>query len=319
MYKRKTIAVVIPAYNEEQLITKTIETLPEFIDHVIVVNDNSKDSTRECVEKIMKESSMKIELINHETNKGVGASIISGYKRAIALDLDIAVVMAGDAQMEPNDLPKILDPVAEGKVDYAKGNRLFNREVLDSMPKFRFFGNALLSLLTKIASGYWHIADSQSGYTAISTKILRRLNLEKIYPRYGYCNDLLVKLNVSNAVATDVYITPIYGEEKSGIRIGSYMLKVGYLLLKLFFWRLKEKYIIRDFHPLVFFYSYALSALFVSALLFLKIIIDEIFYPPQPEPDILAVLLFITGLQSLFFSMWFDMEYNKHLNPRLVD
>ena len=230
MYKRKTIAVVIPAYNEEQLITKTIETLPEFIDHVIVVNDNSKDSTRECVEKIMKESSMKIELINHETNKGVGASIISGYKRAIALDLDIAVVMAGDAQMEPNDLPKILDPVAEGKVDYAKGNRLFNREVLDSMPKFRFFGNALLSLLTKIASGYWHIADSQSGYTAISTKILRRLNLEKIYPRYGYCNDLLVKLNVTNAVATDVYITPIYGEEKSVIRICSYMLKVGYNL-----------------------------------------------------------------------------------------
>ena len=196
---------------------------------------------------------------SHERNRGVGAAIVSGYKRALAERIDVTCVMAADNQMDPDDLAALVAPVARGEVDYAKANRLFTGQAWELIPKHRYLGNAVLSLLTKIASGYWHVADSQSGYTAIALETLERLDLDRIYPRYGFPNDMLVHLNVVNARVRDFPSRPVYGVgERSGIKLRSVVPRISWLLVKGFFWRLREKYVIRDFHPLVFFYMLGL-------------------------------------------------------------
>ena len=151
MYKENKIAVVVPAYNEEKLISKTIMTMPDFVDKIIVVDDNSKDNLVNVVESLQKNFSDRLFLIKHKKNKGVGGAIKTGYKKAMDLDMDITAVMAGDAQMDPRQLTKLLEPIVEVKVGYAKGNRLEGVEKL-KMPRIRRFGNSILTLLTKIAS-----------------------------------------------------------------------------------------------------------------------------------------------------------------------
>jgi len=204
MYKDKSICVVVPAYNEAAQIGKVIETMPDYIDQIVVVDDCSKDKTVEVV-KQNKEEKDKIQLIEHEVNQGVGGAISSGYKWARDNDIDVTVVMAGDGQMDPDDLEKIIDPVASGSADYSKGNRLFYGDAWSMIPHYRYLGNSFLSLMTKIASGYWHIADSQSGYTAISLTPLKRIDLNEIYKDYGMPNDLLIKLNQFDFRVRDVH------------------------------------------------------------------------------------------------------------------
>jgi len=257
----------------------------------------------------------KLILIEHEKNGGVGGAIASGYKWARENKIDISVVMAGDAQMNPGDLPSLLEPVVNGEVDYTKGNRLFTGDAWRQIPKIRYLGNSLLSLFTKIASGYWHIADSQSGYTAVSLKVLETIDLDRIYKRYGMPNDLLVKLNVCNFRVRDIPIVPVYNiGEKSGIKLRKVVFTISFLLLRLFLWRLKEKYIIRDFHPLVFFYGLSFSLLLMSIPFSLRLIYLWIKLGSVPKVTGLALMFsLIVGLQSMFFAMWFDMEYNRNL------
>jgi len=196
-----------------------------------------------------------------------------------------------------------------------KGNRLFRGESWQMIPHYRYLGNAVLSLLTKIASGYWHIADSQSGYTAISRLALERLDLDHIYQRYGMPNDLLVKLNVGNFRVCDVSVRPVYNVgEASGIRLRKVIPTISWLLFRGFCWRLKEKYILRDFHPLVFFYGMGLLLFPVGTWLGLYLLLYRLFVGPVAATSALfAAFLMISGLQSLFFAMWFDMDYNRHL------
>lgn len=314
MYKNKSIAIVVPCYNEQTQITKVIDTLPEFVDSIIVIDDKSKDKTSEVVSEISK-TNKKVTLITHRVNSGVGGAIATGYTYAANNDFDIAVVMAGDGQMAPEDLPSVIDPVAEEIADYVKGNRLFSGEAYRKIPKVRYFGNSVLSLLTKIASGYWHIADSQTGYTAINKQALKAIEWDKMYKRYGQPNDLLVRLNVENFRVKDVPIEPVYNVgEKSGIKIRKVIFTIPWLLLKMFLWRLKEKYIIRDFHPLIFFYFlgflFGVSTLFLFSRLFVK------WYLEGHIPSINALAgMFSFMSSSLFtmFAMWFDLEVNKPL------
>jgi len=315
MLNGKKIAVVIPAHNEEKLIKKVLSTIPSFVDSIIVVNDLSKDRTKGIVEE-EKKKDKRVKLVNHEKNLGVGAAIVSGYKISLEQGDDVTAVMAGDFQMAPSELQSIVGPVVKGEADYVKGNRLFTGEAWKKIPKIRYIGNAFLSLSTKIASGYWHVADSQCGYTAISNETLNLLDLNNIYPRYGFPNDLLVKLNVVNAKVIDVPVTPIYGVgERSGIKIWRVIPLISLLLIRLFFFRIKEKYIIRDFHPLVFFYLFG-TLLFLSGSLlglyetYLKM--ARGISPPAATITLVAMLI-ILGLQSIFFAMWFDMEYNREL------
>jgi hypothetical protein len=223
--------------------------------------------------------------------------------------------MDGDGQMDPDELANLLDPVVENRTDYAKGNRLFTGEAFNRIPKVRYFGNAFLSLLTKIASGYWHVADFQSGYTAINKKALHTIAWDKMYKRYGQPNDLLVRLNVYNFRVSDIPVEPVYNiGEKSGMKIYKIVFTLSWLLIRLFFWRMKEKYIIRDFHPLIFFYTLGGAFSLTTIVLLIRILYYKCslgFFPPTGS---LATFFAFTSA-SLFtlFAMWFDMEANKDL------
>ncbi len=315
MYRGKTVCVVVPAYNEEHLIGRVIETMPDFVDRIVVVDDCSTDETVQVVEAYVTAQPDRVLLVRHEKNQGVGGAIVTGYRKARDLRMAATAVMAGDAQMDPEDLPALLDPVVEGRADYAKGNRLFTGEAWETIPRVRYLGNAVLSLLTKIASGYWHIADSQTGYTVANLAVLETLPFRKVFRNYGVPNDLLVRLNVFNFRVIDVPVKPVYGiGEKSGIRIGMVIPRISWLLIRLFLWRMKEKYIIRDFHPLIFFYLLGFACAPFGGAMGMYLAWLRLFHGPiAPVAPLFAAFLFITGLQSIFFAMWFDMEYNRDL------
>ena len=314
MYHDKTIAVVVPAYNEERLIEKTLFSVPDFVDRIFVVDDASTDGTVDIVETV-KAKDDRIVLVRHTKNKGVGGAIVTGYQKAMEMDLDVAAIMAGDFQMAPEDLPHVLQPIVEGRADYAKGNRLFHGHAWHMIPRHRYLGNSFLSLLTKMASGYWHVADSQSGYTAVSLSALKVIDLEKVYQRYGMPNDLLIKLNQHDFRVKDVPIRPIYNVgEKSGIKLIKVIPKISWLLFKGFWRRIFFKYVIQDFHPLIFFYLLGVILFPTGLLSGLYLLCYRLFQGPVAVTSALfSVFLFISGLQSLFFAMWFDMEYNKDL------
>ena len=316
MIEGKTVAVVVPAHDEELLIAETLRGIPDVVDRIIVVDDASVDATSERVREVR---DPRVELIRHERNEGVGGAIVTGYKRARDERIDVTVVMAGDNQMDPAELEALTAPVAAGEADYAKANRLFTGQAWDLIPHTRYLGNAVLSLLTKIASGYWHVADSQAGYTAISLRYLDVLDLDRVYKRYGMPNDMLVHLNVWNARVLDVPSRPIYGVgERSGIRLHSVVPRMSWLLLKGFFWRMREKYVIRDFHPLVFFYVLGFLLSLVGLALglvvtVLRLLGNELTFATV----VLVALLLISGTQFTLFGMWFDMEYNRDLGGRV--
>jgi glycosyltransferase involved in cell wall biosynthesis len=308
----KRVAVVVPAHDEEELIAGTLAGIPPFVDRIYVVDDASADGTSGRAREV---GDTRVELIRHEQNEGVGAAIVTGYRRALDEDIDVTCVMAGDGQMDPADLETLAGAVVRGEVDYAKANRLVTGQAWNLIPRSRYLGNAVLSLLTKIASGYWHIADSQSGYTAIGRDTLAQLDLDRLYRRYGFPNDMLVSLNVWNARVRDFPSRPIYNVgERSGIRLARVVPAISWLLLRRFFWRLGEKYVIRDFHPLVFFY--ALGILLTSAGLVLGVVETALRIAGNdltPASVILVALLLISGTQFMLFAMWFDMESNKDL------
>ena len=314
MYLERSVAVVVPAYNEEGLIERTIDSIPDFIDKIIVVNDASKDRTQAIVREIAKRDERVI-LIDHDKNQGVGGAIVTGYKKALDLKMDVTVVMAGDAQMDPRDLPNIIEPVARGEVDYTKGNRLFQGDAWSMIPRHRYLGNSFLSLLTKFASGYWHIADSQTGYTGISLMALRKLDLDSIYRSYGMPNDMLIKLNQLDFRVRDVHIRPVYNiGEQSKMKVFRVIPRISWLLFKGFWRRLFFKYVVKDFHPRVFFYALSFLLLSVSIPLAIRLFYLWAAYGAIPRINAMAlVFTLVSGLQSLFFAMWFDMEYNKDL------
>jgi glycosyltransferase involved in cell wall biosynthesis len=315
VYEGKTVAVVVPAYNEEKLIGTVLDTMPDFVDLIIVVDDASTDCTSDIVASYHRRLANSLVPMRHTHNQGVGAAIVTGYKQALLRHSDVVAVMAGDGQMDPNDLVRLIAPIVRGEAEYVKGNRLFRGESWKMIPHTRYLGNAVLSLLTKIASGYWHIADSQSGYTAVARVALERLDLDAIYQRYGMPNDMLIKLNVENFRVRDIAVRPVYNiGEVSGIRLWKVIPTISWLLLRGFWWRLKEKYIIRDFHPLVFFYCMGVTLFPAGSILGLYLVLYRLMVGTVATTTALfAAFLIISGLQSLFFAMFFDMDYNKDL------
>jgi glycosyltransferase involved in cell wall biosynthesis len=317
MFEGRRVIVVVPAYNEAKLIDRVLDTMPAFVDRVIVVDDASTDATGELLLSARERLGPRLIVIRHEKNGGVGAAIVTGYRAALqeGPDTGLVAVMAGDAQMDPEDLPRLLVPLVLDQADYTKGNRLFTGEAWQIIPRHRYLGNAALSFLTKIASGYWHVADSQSGYTVIQMPALRVLQLDRLYRRYGFPNHLLVELNNYNFRVRDVPIRPVYNiGETSGMRIPAVIPTLGWLLIKCYFWRMKEKYIIRDFHPLIFFLVFGLFLTFgglgLGAVLLALRLHDGAL---SPNAAIFDAFCLIMGMQMLFFAMWMDMEHNKGL------
>jgi len=290
VFDDKKVAVVVPAFNEEGLVGSTVSTIPAFVDKIYVVDDGSTDATVERAQG----ADERVEVIRHEKNEGVGAAIVTGYRRSAADEYDA---------------------IASNECDYAKANRLFTGQAWQLIPKTRYLGNAVLSFLTKIASGYWHVADSQSGYTAVNLETIRMVDLERVYRRYGFPNDLLVHLNVWNRRVRDYPSRPIYGVgERSGIRLRKVIPRISWLLLKGFFWRMGQKYVIRDFHPLILFYMLGILLFGVGILLgIVEVALRFAGNPITSATIVLVALLVISGLQLLLFAMWFDMESNKDL------
>lgn len=363
MIKNKTVAVVVPAYNEEKQIGMVIDTMPNFVDRIIIVNDKSKDRTEDVVkdyinksskseilltpfpsiiedniynlaDKIVRERDIdeikyykpskivndepdrdRIILINNLENGGVGASIARGYKWCKDHEIDCVAVMAGDGQMDPNELLSICLPVIDENIDYVKGNRLIHPSAKYLIPKTRFIGNSVLSMLTKIASGYWRVSDTQTGYTAISKSALRKIQIYKIYRSYGMPNDLLVKLNINNCSLKEIEIKPVYRiGEQSKMKIFKVIPRISFLLTKCFFRRIWIKYFVRDFHPLFLFYlsSFVLG---IIAIPYLFKIISAIFngLVVNNEPLFAFVFLSISSIQFLIFAMWMDIIDNERL------
>lgn len=275
MYRDKTIGVVVPAWNEEAHIGDVLAGMPSFVDAVYVVDDASTDRTPDIVRRYVAstvgagshacpqgdavgspaesgsgvgagshactgtggEVRSRIHLITHEKNRGVGAAIVTGYKRCLADGMDIVAVMAGDNQMEPQYLPTVLDPVVDGRADYSKGTRLTDAAHLKGMSPWRTIGNFTLRWLTVIAAGNRGLTDPQNGYAAISREALEGLDLDAVFPYYGYCNDLLIRLSAQRRCIVEIPLPSMYHGEKSKIRYHKYMPKVSMLLLRLFVWR----------------------------------------------------------------------------------
>lgn len=245
MYRGRKIAVVIPAYNEEELIMDTLQGIPAFVDRVYAINDGSSDRTLEMIVERSKIDS-RVVPIDHIMNKGVGAALITGYKASVRDGMDITAIMAGDDQMDPKYLPSLLDPVVDGNADYSKGNRLVDVDYVKGMTTWRFLGNTILTILTKFSSGYYNIGDPQNGYTAMNNQVFKTIDPDSIFPWYGYCNDILMRLKVHRFRVTDVAIPARYGKEKSTIPYPKYIARLSRLLLVNFFLRLGMKKAVRN-------------------------------------------------------------------------
>ncbi len=247
MYKNHNIAVVIPAYKATRHLKQVIEGLPEYIDHIIVVDDNCPQNSGAIALKTA-ETDQRIIVIRHTKNQGVGGAMITGYKKALELNCDIIIKMDSDDQMDPVYIPDLIKPIVKGKAGYTKGNRFVDFRALRSMPRFRLIGNSALSFMVKACSGYWNMMDPTNGYTAVSRKVLEKINLDKLSKRYFFETDMLIRLNIQNTVVKDIPIPARYGEEESSLSIRNTLLRFPLLLLKGLTKRFILKYLIYDFN-----------------------------------------------------------------------
>lgn len=213
MLDAKRIAVVIPAFREARLIGVCLTSLPAFVDAIYVVDDGSPDETASAARAA---GDQRLRVLRHATNRGVGAAIVTGYRAAVAEHADVVAVMAGDAQMDPTDLPSVLWPVVAGRADYVKGNRFRSRE-RRNMPWLRRVAGKVLSLATRLASGL-DVDDCQCGFTAVSRQALSLLPLDELWTGFGYPNDLLMLAAQRGLRVGEVTVRPVYADEQSGVR-----------------------------------------------------------------------------------------------------
>jgi glycosyltransferase involved in cell wall biosynthesis len=362
MLNNKTVAVVVPAYNEEKQICMVIETMPEFVDRIIIVNDNSNDKTADKVLKYLQTEFNKSELVLHKKelkrnhynkaeiildemnvnelnlfspsavinsdackdriilinqvkNCGNGKAVARGLKWVKDNCLDVCAIMDGDGQMDPCELQSIIEPIIKDNIDYVKGNRLIHPTSWIIMPRLRFIGNSILSILNKLASGYWKISDTQTGYVALSNKAINSIKLFDIYKSYGWPNDLLVKMNIAFCTIREVGIKPVYDlGETSKMKLFKVIPRISWLLFKSFFKRLWIKYFFKDFHPLFILYHLAFIIGLVWFPYLLKVAGILIRNENASFETLLAfTFLGVTFIQFLLFAMWMDLQDNERL------
>jgi glycosyltransferase involved in cell wall biosynthesis len=305
MYKDHRIAVVVPAHNEQALIETTIKSIPDYVEHVIVVDDASTDETYAVA---MAVNDPRVEVIRHETNTGVGGAVLSGHRRAADRGADVAVVMAGDGQMDPAHLPELLDAICVHGYDFAKGNRFFAFGSFAGMPRHRIVGSMIIGLLTKAATGYWQIFDPLNGYTAIRTSVLQRIPLDRIRRDYSFEADLLIHLNTVGALALDVPIPARYGSEVSGVRLPRASVSFLSTLFRGFWRRMLWKYMLWSFSPVALFFlsGLALTAwgMGVGIWVALRSIGPEV---PTTATVLLAVGPLLVGVNLLVMAALLDV------------
>ena len=306
MYRDHKVAVVVPAHNEERLIGKVITTMPDFVDRIVVVDDASTDSTSGAASA---QADHRVDVITLEENVGVGGAIMAGHRHVLAGDADVAVVMAGDAQMDPAYLGNLLDPIADGTAQFTKANRFYGPGTFQGMPRHRIVGNIALSVLTKAASGYWNLFDPQNGYTAIHRKALERLPLDRIAQRYDFENDILIQLNILRVPARDVPVPAVYGDEVSGMRLMRVGPRIVGRLWRGFWHRMWWKYVLQSFSAVaLLFFSGLFSVLFGLAVGVFVLV--NTLGPPIASPGtvLLSVAPVLTGIHLLIMAMWLDIQ-----------
>ena len=306
MYKNAVIAAVVPAYREELMIAKVIETMPDFVDHIVIVDDCSPDRTAEVV---LEQHDDRVTLVRHEVNQGVGGAIVTGHRAAIELGSDVNVVMAGDAQMDPDYLPDLLNKVTDDGFGFAKANRFYGPESFRGMPGHRVFGNVVLSFMNKLASGYWNLFDPQNGYTAIRTSVLRRVDLDRVSKRYSFENDLLIKLNILQVSATDVPIPAVYGDEVSSIRLRKVIPELLHKLTAGYWSRIWYRYVLWSFSPiaLLLFAGILLTLLGTGIAIWVMFQIASSVVATAATV-MLAALPLMIGIQMLIAALQLDIQ-----------
>ncbi len=247
MYGKKIITIIVPAFNEEKLIGTTLQTMPNFIDQIIAIDDCSTDNTyqmmRECAQ-----SDSRITVIHHEKNRGVGGAIKSGLNQFTRSESNIMVIMAGDNQMDPSFLPSILDPIVASNADIVKGNRLV-RDMWKGMSLWRLSGNLILTYITKIATGYYNIRDPQNGYVGATKEAICLMDPSSMYEGYAFENDFMIRANIAGLRMENAAIPARYGIEKSGIIYTKFIVNTSCFLLRSYLFRLKSKYLVKERMP----------------------------------------------------------------------
>lgn len=282
----------------------SVETAPSGEGAPVLVSTDSDSRDEPAARSIV--------AIRHETNTGVGGAIKTGYRRALADGVDVTAVMAGDGQMDPAILDRIVDPVVSGVADYAKGNRLCHQTYRQEMSAWRTFGNFLLTYLTRIATGYWRTMDPQNGYTAVSNTALETIELESLYDEYGFCNDVLARLNTHGLRVADVPMPAVYGDETSHIRYSRFVPALSALLLRSYSRRLTHRYVLGGFDPLVAFHLFSVGSLGGGTLLALFALLSA-----RPALAAWSALLFFLGVGSLLFGLAADRRRNAALEVRV--
>lgn len=263
------IAVIIPCYNVDEHIINLLNIIPKNIYRIYCIDDCCPNSSGKLIKKKIKDK--RVTVLFHKSNEGVGKAVKTGYLAAYKDGCEIAVKIDGDGQMDPSLIPLFTNPILEGRSDYTKGNRFFSLDTLSDMPKYRLFGNAILSFITKLSSGYWNIFDPTNGYTAIHLSLIDVIDIEKVSNRFFFESDLLFRLNINRCVVCDIPMKAIYNNEKSNMKILRIIFPFLYGNIKNFFKRIFYNYYLRDFH-------FASIEFFLGPILFLVGVLMTIYF-----------------------------------------
>lgn len=321
MIDDKSIGIVIPCYRVVNHIENVIESIPEYVDNIYIVDDKCDQRSGLHVQNNSLDSRVKV--IFHDVNKGVGGAMVTGYKAALLDQMDIVVKIDGDGQMDPSLIPKYIIPILKGDADYTKGNRFYNFSDSSGMPKTRLFGNIALSFLTKASSGYWNIFDPTNGYTAISSKILLVLPLDKLSERYFFESDMLFRLSIADAKVVDVPMKAVYGSEDSNLHVNKVLLPFFRGNIKNLFKRIIYKYFLQDFNIA------SLELVFGLSFMFFGLIFGMVNWASNSTLGvetpvgtvIISALGIIVGFQLLLSFLSYDVSNypKKAMSPSLTD
>lgn len=310
MYRKLETAVVIPCYNEEKMITQTIKKIPEYIDHIIAVNDASTDNTIGVLNKLKKQYS-KLIIVDNKVNQGVGGALIAGYDYAIKNTKATAIgIVAGDDQFDSSYLKAMLDDFIDQSADYVKASRFFHREAFKTMPKYRQFGNIFISLLTKFSTGYYSITDITNGCGWLRREIIEKVDFSIVEKRYDYETSMLTALSIANAKVIDHAVPAHYGNEKSTIKLIPTAWRNLKAVWKGFWRRIYYKYVLYGFHPVALFLFTGMFFLIISLLLAIFLLYVKLFAHQSPTAGsvMLAVLPFILGIQLTLTALTIDVS-----------
>lgn len=310
MYEGHKVAAVVPAYNEARHIADVIRRMPDWVDAIIVVDDCSRDDTSAVARS---HADPRVDVVRHESQRGVGGATVSGFRRALELQMDVAVKVDGDGQMDPQRMGDLLHPLVAEGFDYTKGNRFLHSDALRQMPTLRLLGSFGLTFLTKFASGQWHIFDPQNGYVAIRADALRQLDLDALAPGFFFENDMLIQLNILGLRVKDVAIPAIYGDEESKLRVNRILLGFPPRLVYGLLTRIWRKYVLRDFSPIAVFWLVGLPLMLFGGVLGLGTWANSLLsgFPASTGTVMLSVLPFLLGFELILQAVILEIQESR--------